>query len=1179
MGERLSAAPKRTLTAALSLLVVSAGLVFLAPAGARADTAPADPTNPATPVSVSADGLPTTQINGVAWSQVVVGNTVYVGGQFTSARPAGAAPGTLETPRSHLLAYDIRTGELIPSFAPSLNGQVLVVVASPDGSRIYIGGDFTTVDGQTRRRVAAFDTASGALLPTFAPSVSGQVRAIAATGTTVYLGGNFTAVGSIARTRLAALSAGDGSLLPWAPVPGVGSTAGNSDGNTATSNEVMALVVTGGGDQVVAAGRFDSMNGVKATGVTALDPVTGATRPFAINTLITNQGINSAVYSLSTTGSTVFGTAYDFYGPGNLEGSFEVTANGGAVLAVNDCRGDSYSSFPMGGALYLSSHAHNCGNIGGYPEQPTRVHKFATAVTIAATGKVGSATLKNSNFVGKPAPSLLSWFPTLTPGTYTGAAQAGWTVNGNNQYIVYGGEFPRVNGVPQQGLVRFAVPSIAPDEVGPAVEGFTAAATSPAPGLARVTWAATSDQDNETLTYRVYRDGNTAAPVYETVLASTWWRKPTTGFTDDGLSAGAHTYRVTATDPFGNVATSEGATVTVASGGATVRPYADAVRADGAQGYWPLGEPSRGIAYDNVGTSDLDVDRGVTVGQTGALVGDPDRAYKFSGKSNSDVSTGTATAAPNTFSVEAWFQTTSRNGGKIVGFGSSANGSSTTYDRHVYMDTSGRVYFGVLSAGARRTVNGPATYNDGTWHHVVASLGSGGMALYLDGSLVASRADTTSGQSYNAYLRVGGDRNWAGADNFTGQIDEVVLYPAVLPADRVANHASIGRTGKPMNLRPTSSFSTSVDDLAVTVDGTGSVDPEGPVAAYAWNFGDGTTGTGVTATHAYAAGGTYTVTLVVTDSVGATGMSAAPVTVTPNRAPTAAFTASADDLAVTVDGAGSADPDGSLAAFAWDFGDGTAGAGSAATHAYATDGTYTVTLTVTDDDGATATAQRAVTVAAPVVLATDSFGRTVSGGLGTADVGGVWTSTSGPSRQSVAQGTATLGLAAPGNLTGSALASVSQTSAEVLTTFSLSAAPTGTGTSVFVTGRRVGTNLEYRARVRFLANGSVGLVFSRLAGSATETLLGSEVIVPGLTYTPGTSLRARVQVWGTGTTQLSARVWAAGATEPVFPQATASDTTASLQTAGGLALSAYLYGSATAPVDIRFTSYAVTPVG
>ena len=52
------------------------------------------------------------------WSQVVVGTTVYAGGSFSNARPAGSAPGTNLVPRSNLLAYNITTGVLVPTFAP-----------------------------------------------------------------------------------------------------------------------------------------------------------------------------------------------------------------------------------------------------------------------------------------------------------------------------------------------------------------------------------------------------------------------------------------------------------------------------------------------------------------------------------------------------------------------------------------------------------------------------------------------------------------------------------------------------------------------------------------------------------------------------------------------------------------------------------------------------------------------------------------------------------------------------------------------------------------------------------------------------------------------------------------------------------------------------------------------------
>ena len=119
--------------AALGLLVGS----VVALQGA-ASAAPA-PLLPPTATMVSADRLPTVQIDGVVWSQVVVGNTVYAGGRFNNARPAGAAPGTNLTPRGNLLAYDITTGNLIDIVRPDVQRAGLSVAASPDGSRIYVG--------------------------------------------------------------------------------------------------------------------------------------------------------------------------------------------------------------------------------------------------------------------------------------------------------------------------------------------------------------------------------------------------------------------------------------------------------------------------------------------------------------------------------------------------------------------------------------------------------------------------------------------------------------------------------------------------------------------------------------------------------------------------------------------------------------------------------------------------------------------------------------------------------------------------------------------------------------------------------------------------------------------------------------------------------------------------------
>ncbi|MCZ2858121.1 PKD domain-containing protein, partial [Blastococcus sp. VKM Ac-2987] len=954
---------------------------FLAPA-ASADSAPLDPTNPATPVTVTADGLPTVQIDGVAWSQVVVGNTVYVAGRFSTARPAGAPAGTRETVRNNLLAYDIRTGELITSFTPDLNGQALTVAASPDGRRIYVGGDFNRANGEVRNRIAAYDTATGQLVPDFKPSVSGQIRAIAATDSTVYFGGNISAVGSVSRTRLAAVSAATGALLPWAPVPGASATNG--------SNEVLALVVTGGGSQVVAGGRFASLNGQAATGVGALDAVSGATKPFAVNKLVTNQGTGSAIWGLSTDGATVYGSAYDFRGTGNLEGTFAAAADGGELRFVAHCYGDNYSSFATGEALYIASHMHNCSSIGGWPDSaPSQIWKHATAFSLTQHTTV-NGTSRNANFQGKPAPALQNWYPVLTQGSITGQYQAGWSVTGNDQYVVYAGEFPRVNGVGQQGLVRFAFPSQAPNKVGPVATGMEPTLTTVGAGAVRVSWKTTSDADNENLTYRLYRD-DSATPVHTVTRASSWWNLPTITVGDTGLAAGSHRYRVTATDPMGNVATSGWTPVDVPTGG-PARPYADVVRADGAISHWSLGETAGSTAFNLGGTADLTLGSSVAKDAAGALAGDADRAFTFSDSTSSYASTSTATAGPQTFTAEAWFKTSSRTGGRILGFSSATTAVSDSYDRLVYLDTSGRVNFGVYP-GAMRVVTSPTAYNDGTWHHVAATLGDKGMVLYVDGKQVAARADTTSAQVFNGYWRIGYDNVWSGARTFTGSIDEVAIYPTALPADRVAAHVAVGRSGTATNIAPTADFTSTVNHLDASLDASGSSDTDGTIASYAWDFGDGSTGSGVTATHSYASAGTYQVTVTVTDDDGATARRTGSVTVTappPNAAPTAEFTVAGAGRSASFDASGSADADGTVVSYAWDFGDGGTGTGVRATHEYAKDGTYTARLTVTDDDGASTTVERGVTVTSSV-LAADSFDRSVTGGLGTADAGGPWT--------------------------------------------------------------------------------------------------------------------------------------------------------------------------------------------
>lgn len=988
----LPALHRRVVATAVAFLLSVGGVVVPSLAG----TAVAEPLTiqQRAAAQVTADGLPTAQINGVAWAQQIVGDTVYVGGSFTSARPAGSAPGNDETPRSNLMAYSLSTGALLP-FAPVLNQQVKAFAVSPDGSRLYVAGQFTSVNGVNRYRIAAFDTATGNLVSAFFPKVDYIVNALVATNDTVYAGGAFTASGTSSRSRLAAFAASNGALLDWAPT---------------ADAAVQTMILSPDGAKIVAGGNFTLINGSTAVGLAALSPATGATIPFAANSVVKNGGANSAILSLSSDGTSLFGGGFKFGSGGNLEGVFRANWTTGAIEWIEDCHGDTYGVFANASAVFQVGHAHYCGNNGGWSQPAVWDFQRAVAFSKDAAGTLIHEPLGYTNWSGKPAPAMQSWFPDLEVGTYTGKTQAAWTVTGNDQYVILGGEFVSVNGVSQQGLVRFAVKGttsagVTTGRQGPRVfeTSFMPTLSSDTAGTVRVAFPANWDRDDSTLNYTVIRNGNTAVPAYVTTAESSQYNRPTLGFTDSGLTRGAtYTYRVRVSDRDGNSVTGATASVSVATT-TTKRSnaYSATVLSQGASLYWPLNETSGSAVSDGASFNDGVMGSGVTRGVVGAVAGDA--AMTFSGAAGGDLATTGAQTAPNSFTVSSWFRTTSTRGGRIVGFSDLPTASSGHADRALYLNNTGKLSFGVWGANASTgsAVTGAASYNDGRWHQAVASLGAGGMTLYVDGARVASRADITAGEKYFGYWRLGGDIGTGlpgqGTSRYlAGSLDEVSVYPAVLTAQQVSAQFAAARSAV-TGVAPTPAFSTTQTNLRVAVDGTGSSDADGTIASYGWEFGDGSTATGVTASHDYTAAGTYTVTLTVTDNSGLTAAQTSTVSVAPpaNIAPTANFVASVQDLTGSFDAATSTDPDGSLVSYHWSFGDGAVATGSTASHEYAGPGNYQVTLTVTDNAGAagektTSVQARSVNVAPVAVISAAAAGLTASvTGSGSTDEGSV----------------------------------------------------------------------------------------------------------------------------------------------------------------------------------------------
>jgi PKD repeat protein len=237
---------------------------------------------------------------------------------------------------------------------------------------------------------------------------------------------------------------------------------------------------------------------------------------------------------------------------------------------------------------------------------------------------------------------------------------------------------------------------------------------------------------------------------------------------------------------------------------------------------------------------------------------------------------------------------------------------------------------------------------------LVASVGPS-----ADSAGVSLARDLAAGTYYLAVNGVGsGDPATNGFSNY-GSLGQFSISGTVVPTgNRV-----------PLAVASNSAPLTGAAPVSVNFSSAGSSDPDGTIAAYRWTFGDGTTSTAANPSHSYSAAGSYAATLVVTDNAGA---ESAPASVTVvvtegNQAPVAVASSSSPlsgsaPLAVTFSSAGSYDPDGALASYWWDFGDGTTSSEANPAHTYVAPGTFAARLVVTDNMGvASAPASLSVT--------------------------------------------------------------------------------------------------------------------------------------------------------------------------------------------------------------------------
>jgi WD40 repeat protein len=189
--------------------------------------------------------------------------------------------------RKNLYSYDENTG-FVTSFAPTLDGEVWALEASPDGRYLYVAGDFDAVHGVERKGLARFDLRTGALT-SFNAHLDGRVRTVEYVASHLIVGGAFTRVNGVRRAGLASLDPTTGALQSY-----VNARLSGSVTSTAGPTQVLHSAVNSTMTQMAVAGNFTSAGGAAHWRTLLLDLGPSSAKVTAWNAPILQQPCNPA---------------------------------------------------------------------------------------------------------------------------------------------------------------------------------------------------------------------------------------------------------------------------------------------------------------------------------------------------------------------------------------------------------------------------------------------------------------------------------------------------------------------------------------------------------------------------------------------------------------------------------------------------------------------------------------------------------------------------------------------------------------------------------------------------------------------------------------------------------------------------------------------------------------------
>jgi fibronectin type 3 domain-containing protein len=428
--------------------------------------------------------------NGRVLSILPVGDSVYVGGTFTQVvDPAGHA-----APASNIAVFHPSTGRFDTAWGGSTNGAVNAMDIS--GGTLYLGGDFSTVDGApNRRKLAALNASTGALVTAWHPAAGGPVDALAVVGSNVYAGGPFTDVsddtGTYAQPFIARFDATSGNFdQAWVPAP---------------NERVRAVIGSADGSRIFIGGDFGRVDGnTFADSTASLVTTTGAVDP-AFRPGPNNGSSHSPVLGLATNGTRLVVAAG---GGGGACAAQDATT--GATFWSHSANGDAQAVRIVGATVYCGGHFGGSSSFDGFDRNKLATINLTTGAVLPFAPVVNSAL-----------------------GLFTLAADA--------THLYVGGDFTKITGINQSFFAMFV--DTAAQTVPLAPQALSADGGD---GAVFLSWEPpSSDGGTKVKKYNVYRA--VGAGALKKIGTTT-----TTVYTDNTAANGTtYTYRVNAFNALG----------------------------------------------------------------------------------------------------------------------------------------------------------------------------------------------------------------------------------------------------------------------------------------------------------------------------------------------------------------------------------------------------------------------------------------------------------------------------------------------------------------------------------------------------------------------------------------------------------------------------------------------------